>query len=94
MKYIKVNLNDSISFAPSVYGRDYYRKRMESILKGRSAGFSLELKTDASGRCKMQLWDFINVFGDAFRLGHETPCDPRVFIQAEYPVIYLSEGCE
>lgn len=68
------NINMSVMFKPTEYGKQHYRnkriKLQESVSKnGSKFKFTLDLKVNDNGWCKMQMHDFMNNFGDAMYLG-------------------------
>lgn len=68
------NINMSVMFRPTEYGKQYYRnnkiKLQEEISKnGSSFKLTLDLKVNDQGWCKMQMHDFMEHFGDAMYLG-------------------------
>lgn len=68
------NINMSVMFRPTEYGKQYYRKKrteiQENISKnGSQFKITLDLKTNDDGWCKMQMHDFMEHFGDAMYLG-------------------------
>ena len=70
------NINMSVMFKPTEYGKQHYRNKrielQESASKnGSQFKFTLDLKVNDSGWCKMQMHDFMENFGDAMYLGGE-----------------------
>lgn len=70
------NINMSVMFKPTEYGKQHYRNKrtelQESVSKnGSQFKFTLDLKVNDSGWCKMQMHDFMEHFGDAMYLGGE-----------------------
>ena len=74
-KYFKANLNDYISVRLNDFGIGVY--------KSHYAKYGLDapqLKISNEGYVEFQLWDFINIFGDAMRFGSRPQCDTNVLI--------------
>lgn len=70
------NINMSVMFKPTEYGKQHYRNKrielQESASKnGSQFKFTLDLKVNDIGWCKMQMHDFMEHFGDAMYLGGE-----------------------
>ena len=68
------NINMSVMFKPTEYGKQHYRNKrielQESVSKnGSQFKFTLDLKVNDNGWCKMQMHDFMEHFGDAMYLG-------------------------
>lgn len=68
------NMNMPVMFKLTEYGKEYYRsKRMElqehCYQSGSQFKFTLDLKLNDQGWCKMQMHDFMEYFGDAMYLG-------------------------
>ena len=68
------NINMSVMFKPTEYGKQHYRnKKIESqknISKNDSSfKLTLDLKVNDEGWCKMQMHNFMEYFGDAMYLG-------------------------
>lgn len=68
------NINMSVMFKPTEYGKQYYRNKkielQEEISRnGSSFKLTLDLKVNENGWCKMQMHDFMEHFGDAMYLG-------------------------
>lgn len=68
------NINMSVMFKPTEYGKQHYRNKrielQESVSKnGSQFKFTLDLKVNDNGWCRMQMHDFMENFGDAMYLG-------------------------
>lgn len=68
------NINMPVMFKPTEYGKQYYRNKRIELQEGVSKNgsqfkFTLDLKVNHEGWCKMQMHDFMENFGDAMYLG-------------------------
>lgn len=66
----------SVMFKPTEYGKQHYRNKrielQESVSKnGSQFKFTLDLKVNDNGWCKMQMHDFMEHLGDAMYLGSQ-----------------------
>lgn len=57
---VRINLNESVKFKLSEYGKEIYRCRFE---------YNREPELDDDGYMEMQLWVFMNIFGEHMILG-------------------------
>ena len=69
-EYIKVKLTDK---GKEIYRNYYHEIDDEKVLK--------TLDIDEEGYCKFQLWYFMEIFGEHFRMGCYLPCETNVKIQ-------------
>ena len=57
---VRINLNEKVKFKLSEYGKEIYRHRFE---------YNKEPKLDDDGYMEMQLWAFMNIFGEHMIMG-------------------------
>ena len=65
---IKINLNEQVKFKLTDFGKDIYYHRFDDVNRliisnGGEPLASRMPETDKDGYTKMQLWDFMSVFG-------------------------------
>lgn len=57
---VRINLNERVRFKLSEYGKEVYRQRFE---------YNKEPELDDDGYMEMQLWGFMNIFGEYMIMG-------------------------
>lgn len=57
---VRINLNENVKFKLSEYGKEIYRHRFE---------YNREPELDDDGYMEMQLWVFMNIFGEHMIMG-------------------------
>ena len=76
-RFKDVNLNEYIKVKLTDKGKEIYRNYWYDI----DDEYVPTLNVDEGGYCKFQLWDFMRIFGEHFRMGGGLPCEINVKIQ-------------
>lgn len=67
------NINMSVMFKPTEYGKQHYRNKRNELqerasIDGSQFKFELDLKVNQEGWCKMQMHTFMEYFGETMYL--------------------------
>lgn len=78
---IRINLNDFVKFKLTDHGKDifYHRFDVTNDWIARRGGNPIEPRmpeVDSNGYSKMQLWDFMTLFGPYMQLGQKECVQP------------------
>ena len=92
---VKINLNSFVWFKPTEKGKEAYRRRyyhLEQILKevqlSDATPFPVsEIKLDENGYAKMQLWEFMQIFGEYMVMGFDNVIESLEIIADEYEIV-------
>lgn len=76
-RFRDVNLNEHIKVKLTDKGKEIYRNYYHDI----DDKFVPTLDVDEEGFCKFQLWEFMKIFGEHFRMCGGLPCETNVKIQ-------------
>ena len=76
-RFRDVNLNEYIKVKLTDKGKEIYRNYYHYI----DDEDVPTLDVDEEGFCKFQLWEFMRIFGEHFRMGGGLPCETNVKIQ-------------
>ena len=71
-----INLNESVKFKLSVRGKEIYRHRYD----GYGIEYNREPELDDNGYMEMQLWMFMQIFGEHIILGMPEVVQPLEII--------------
>ena len=78
----KFNLNDWVYFTPNEQTEPYLRDVSTALFNKphmvEKHGYHLNLRRGHDGRCKWQIWEFMQIFGPAMALGNSFPIEPEV----------------
>lgn len=73
---VRINLNESVKFRLSEYGKEIYRHRYDRY----GFEYDREPKLDDDGYMSMQLWTFMQIFGEHMILGAPEVVNPLEII--------------
>lgn len=76
-RFRDVNLNEYIKVKLTDKGKEIYKNYYHDI----DDEYVPTLDVDKEGFCKFQLWEFMQIFGEHFRMGGGSPCETNVKIQ-------------
>ena len=76
-RFRDVNLNEYIKVKLTDKGKEIYKNHYHDI----DDEYVPTLDVDEEGFCKFQLWEFMQIFGEHFRMGGGSPCETNVKIQ-------------
>lgn len=76
-RFRDVNLNEFIKVKLTDKGKEIYRNYYNDI----DDEYVPTLDIDEEGFCKFQLWRFMQIFGEHFCMGGNSPCETNVKIQ-------------
>ena len=83
MEFFKTNLNNYIKVKLKPEGVEIYRKYHVTVFGDSLEDYLFDYKVDEDGYFKIQLWRFVNIFGEYMVMGYEMPFDLNVMIQSE-----------
>ena len=89
---VKINLNETVKFKLTDYGKDIYYHRFDELNEKivKAGGRSIEPnmpRVDSEGYTEMLLWYFINIYGKHMKLGCDNVVEP-------FEIIYETEEAE
>lgn len=76
-RFRDVNLNEYIKVKLTDKGKEIYKNYYKEI----TDNYVPTLDTDEECYCKFQLWEFMKIFGEHFRMCSGLPCETNVKIQ-------------
>lgn len=76
-RFRDVNINEYIKVKLTDKGKEIYRKYYHDI----DDKYVPTLDIDEEDFCKFQLWEFMKIFGEHFRMCCDLPCETNVKIQ-------------
>ena len=79
---VRINLNESVKFKLSERGKEIYRHRYDGLWMDGSP-YSQEPELDDDGYMSMQLWTFMQTFGEHMILGMPEVVQPLEIIYEE-----------
>ena len=87
---VKINLNETVKFKLTDYGKDIYYHRFDEINKSiiKYGGLPIEPdmpEVDSEGYTEMQLWCFVELYGKHIKIGCKNVIQPL-------ELIYTMEG--
>lgn len=88
---LRLNLNSTVRFKLTDKGRELHKYDFEEFWNYRNRPASVvyrPLKEDEEGYSKMQLWDFMNIFGKYISLGCELPVEEALIFIKGSDLIY------
>lgn len=87
---IKINLNETVKFKLTDYGKDIYYHQFDDLNKRiiQNGGKPIEPhfpKEDEDGYSEMNLWELMNLYGNYMLIGHQNVFKP-------FEIIYEYKG--
>jgi len=79
MKFIKINLNDSVKFKITKDGAKYIANL--NLTHNVYKLCPISFKTDDDGYSEAQLWELFQYFGDAIYMGCQIPIESEILIK-------------
>lgn len=76
-RFRDVNINEYIKVKLTDRGKEIYRNHYHDV----DNEYVPTLDVDEEGFCKFQLWKFMQIFGEYFCMGGNSPCETNVKIQ-------------
>jgi hypothetical protein len=89
-KFIETSFNHYILFSPNETGKVMYRNYIHGLVGDKLPQVKRDLKIDEQGICKMQLWEFMTIFGTQFGVLN-APANMQFFIECVTPETYRAE---
>ena len=88
---MKINLNETVKFKLTDYGKDIYYHQYDELneyikKKGRKPPFEQRMpEVDEKGYTEMQLWCFIELYGNYMGMAKPNVIEPLEIIYTEHP---------